>query len=145
MLRFVLDVLLLRSLTGADLRDICYLALFLLGSALYRRVIYTVVVFGAVRKGATIPMSSAHSPIDAPLTPEQVLLADQIGNEVYASHYAERKAYRLILGCGTVLLLGSMGLNLRSRPPSRHHSLYSDRRDGPCAGDSVQRSELQSA
>jgi len=46
------------------------------------------------------------------LAPEQVLLADQIGNEVYASHYAERKAYRLIIGCGTVLLLGSMGLNL---------------------------------
>ncbi len=31
---------------------------------------------------------------------------------MYASHYAERKAYRLIIGCGTVLLLGSMGLNL---------------------------------
>jgi type IV secretion system protein VirB5 len=46
------------------------------------------------------------------LTPEQALLTDQIGNEVYASHYAERKAYRLIIGCGTVLLLGSMGLNL---------------------------------
>jgi type IV secretion system protein VirB5 len=40
------------------------------------------------------------------------LLVDEIGNEVYASHYAERKAYRLIIGCGTVLLLGSMGLNL---------------------------------
>ena len=46
------------------------------------------------------------------LTPEQVLLTDQIGNEVYASHYAERKAYRFIIGCGTVLLLGSMGFNL---------------------------------
>jgi type IV secretion system protein VirB5 len=46
------------------------------------------------------------------LTPEQALLADQIGNEVYASHYAERKAYRLILVCGTVLLCGSMWLNL---------------------------------
>ena len=46
------------------------------------------------------------------LTPQQALLTDQIGNEVYASHYAERKAYRLIIGCGTVLLLGSMGLNL---------------------------------
>ena len=46
------------------------------------------------------------------LSPEQALLTDQIGNEVYASHYAERKAYRLILGCGTVLLLGSMWLNL---------------------------------
>jgi type IV secretion system protein VirB5 len=46
------------------------------------------------------------------LTPEQALLTDQIGNEVYASHYAERKAYRLILACGTVLLCGSMWLNL---------------------------------
>jgi type IV secretion system protein VirB5 len=44
--------------------------------------------------------------------PEHALLADHIGNEVYASHYAERKAYRFIIGCGTVLLLGSMGLNL---------------------------------
>ena len=46
------------------------------------------------------------------LTPKQALLTDQIGNEVYASHYAERRAYRLIIGCGTVLLLGSMALNL---------------------------------
>jgi len=52
------------------------------------------------------------------LTPEQALLTDQIGNEVYASHYAERKAYRLILACGTVLLCGSMWLNfsLARRP-----------------------------
>jgi type IV secretion system protein VirB5 len=46
------------------------------------------------------------------MTPKQAILTDEIGNEVYASHYAERKAYRLILACGTVLLLGSMGLNL---------------------------------
>ena len=46
------------------------------------------------------------------LTPEQALLTDQIGNEVYASHYSERKAYRFILACGTVLLCGSMWLNL---------------------------------
>lgn len=51
-------------------------------------------------------------------TPEHALLADQIGNEVYASHYAERRAYRLILGCGTVVLLASLGLNysLAHRP-----------------------------
>jgi len=59
-------------------------------------------------------MSTRTAPIEATLTPEQALLTDQIGNEVYASHYAERKAYRLIIGCGTVLLLGSMGLNLSS-------------------------------
>jgi type IV secretion system protein VirB5 len=46
------------------------------------------------------------------LTPKEALLTDEIGNEVYASHYAERKAYRLILTCGTVLLCGSMWLNL---------------------------------
>jgi type IV secretion system protein VirB5 len=56
---------------------------------------------------------STHSPsVEAPMTPRQAILTDEIGNEVYASHYAERKAYRLILACGTVLLLGSMGLNL---------------------------------
>ena len=42
------------------------------------------------------------------LTPAQALLADEIGNEVYASHYAERKAYRLIIICETVLLCGAM-------------------------------------
>jgi len=52
------------------------------------------------------------------LSPEQALLTDQIGNEVYASHYAERKAYRFILACGTVLLCGSIWLNwnLARRP-----------------------------
>ena len=52
------------------------------------------------------------------LSPEQALLTDEIGNEVYASHYAERKAYRFILTCGTVLLCGSMWLNwsLAHRP-----------------------------
>ncbi len=63
-------------------------------------------------------MSTRTVPIEASLTPEQSLLADQIGNEVYSSHYAERKAYRLVIGCGTVLLLGSMALNfsLAHRP-----------------------------
>lgn len=57
-------------------------------------------------------MSTHTAPIEASLTPERSLLTDHIGNEVYASHYAERKTYRLVLGCGTVLLLGSMWLNL---------------------------------
>src|SRR6202789_77640 len=57
-------------------------------------------------------MSTHTLPIDTSLTPKEAALADEIGNEVYASHYSERKAYRLIIGCGTVLLLGSMGLNL---------------------------------
>jgi len=57
-------------------------------------------------------MSTRTAPIESALTPEQTLLTDHIGNEVYASHYAERKAYRLVIGCGTVVLLGSMWLNL---------------------------------
>ena len=57
-------------------------------------------------------MSTHTAHIEASLTPEQSLLTDCIGNEVYASHYAERKAYRFIIACGTVLLLGSMGLTL---------------------------------
>ncbi len=63
-------------------------------------------------------MSRHILPADASLTPEQALLTDVIGNEVYASHYAERKAYRLIIACGTVLLCGSMWLNfsLARRP-----------------------------
>ena len=71
-----------------------------------------------LRKGANLPMSTHTVPIEQSLTPEQALLTDQIGNEVYASHYAERKAYRLILAYGTVLLCGSIWLNfsLAHRP-----------------------------
>lgn len=63
-------------------------------------------------------MSSTTLPIESRLTPKQAILADEIGNEVYASHYAERKAYRFVLGCGTVILLGSMWMNfsLAHRP-----------------------------
>ena len=48
----------------------------------------------------------------AGLTSEQALLTDHVGNEVYASHYAERKAYRFALGCGAVVLLASIGMNV---------------------------------
>ncbi len=63
-------------------------------------------------------MSTQTAHIEVSLAPEQALLTDHVGNEVYASHYAERKAYRLIIGCGTVLLCGSMWLNfsLAHRP-----------------------------
>ena len=46
------------------------------------------------RKGVILPMST-HAVVNEKqiLTPEHVLLTDEIGNEVYASHYAERKAY----------------------------------------------------
>src|SRR6202789_2214797 len=57
-------------------------------------------------------MSSTTLPIEARLTPAHSLLTDEIGNEVYASHYAERKAYRFALGCGAVVLLASIGMNL---------------------------------
>jgi type IV secretion system protein VirB5 len=46
----------------------------------------------------------------AMLTPTQAILVDQVGNEVYASHYAERKLSRFVIGVETVLLAGSMGL-----------------------------------
>jgi type IV secretion system protein VirB5 len=69
-------------------------------------------------KGVMHPMSAHTAHIEQSLTPEQALLTDHVGNEVYASHYAERKAYRLIIGCGTILLMGSMWLNfsLAHRP-----------------------------
>jgi type IV secretion system protein VirB5 len=63
-------------------------------------------------------MPSTTLPVDVRLTPEQSLLTDQIGNEIYASHYAERKAYRFVIGCGTSLLFGSLWMNfaLAHRP-----------------------------
>ena len=57
-------------------------------------------------------MSSSTLPIETRLTPKESLLTDEIGNEVYASHYAERKAYRFAIGCGAVVLLASIGMNL---------------------------------
>ncbi|MGF7180438.1 VirB8/TrbF family protein [Tunturiibacter psychrotolerans] len=63
-------------------------------------------------------MSSTTLPIETRLTPAQSLLADEIGNEVYASHYAERKLGRFVIGTETVLLLGAFGLifSLAHRP-----------------------------
>jgi type IV secretion system protein VirB5 len=58
------------------------------------------------------------TPAETSLTLEQSLLVDRIGNEIYSSHYAERKAYRFIIACGTLMLLGSLGMNfsLAHRP-----------------------------
>src|ERR1700734_2539740 len=69
-------------------------------------------------KGARPLMSTHTAPIESSLTPEQALLADHVGNEVYASHYAERKAYRFALGRGAVVFLASIGMNgsLAHRP-----------------------------
>jgi type IV secretion system protein VirB5 len=57
-------------------------------------------------------MSAHTARIESAQSPEHAMLTDQIGNEVYSSHYAERKAYRFIIGCGTVLLCGSLWLNI---------------------------------
>lgn len=57
-------------------------------------------------------MSMRTMSADPSVTPKTILLTDQIGNEVYASHYAERRGYRLILVCGSVVLLGSLWMNL---------------------------------
>ena len=63
-------------------------------------------------------MSSNALHIDSPLTPKQSLLTDEIGNEIYSSHYAERKVSRFVIGTETVLLLGAFGLifSLAHRP-----------------------------
>ncbi len=75
-------------------------------------------------KGVILPMST-HTVVNEPrmLTPKQALLTDQIGNEVYASHYAERKAYRFILGCGSIVLAASLGMNLllANRPTANRY------------------------
>ena len=46
---------------------------------------------------------------EATWTAKEAVLIDQIGNEVYASHYAERKLSRFVIGAQTVLLLGAFG------------------------------------
>ena len=63
-------------------------------------------------------MSSHTLHIEHPLTQTQSLLTDEVGNEVYASHYAERKLSRFVIGTETVLLLGAFGLifSLAHRP-----------------------------
>src|SRR6202000_1444464 len=69
-------------------------------------------------KGPVRIMSTCTAPIETALTPEQALLTDHIGNEVYSSHYAERKAYRFIISCGTVLFCASLwgNFSLAHRP-----------------------------
>ena len=63
-------------------------------------------------------MSTHTAHIERSLTPDQRLLTDRIGSEVYSSHYAERKTYRFVIGCGTILLFGSLWMNfsLAHRP-----------------------------
>ncbi|HEV2618714.1 MAG TPA: type IV secretion system protein [Acidobacteriaceae bacterium] len=68
-------------------------------------------------------MSSTTLPIKARLTQEHSLLTDEIGNEVYASHYAERKLSRFIIGTESLLLLGAFGLifSLAHRPTENRY------------------------
>src|SRR5277367_2599633 len=68
-------------------------------------------------------MSTHIATVEESLTPKHALLTDHVGNEVYASHYAERKAYRLALGCGAVVLLTSIGMNvsLAHRPVTNRY------------------------
>jgi len=56
--------------------------------------------------------------VEARLTPQQSLLTDEIGNEVYSSHYAERKLSRFVIGAESLALLGAMTLifSLAHRP-----------------------------
>src|SRR5580700_11032516 len=55
-------------------------------------------------------MATQSTPLtDAAWTPKVALLTDEIANEVYASHYAERKTSRYVIGTLSVLLLGSFG------------------------------------
>lgn len=55
-------------------------------------------------------MATQSAPItDAAWTPKEALLTDEIANEVYASHYAERKMSRFVIGTMSVLLLGCIG------------------------------------
>jgi type IV secretion system protein VirB5 len=63
-------------------------------------------------------MSSHPLSTDAIMTSRQSLLTDEVGNEVYASHYAERRLSRFVIGVETLLLLGSMALifTLAHRP-----------------------------
>ncbi len=82
-------------------------------------------------------MSTRESTAETSLTPAQSLLVDHIGNEVYSSHYAERKAYRL----HPRLWHGHAARFARHEPdagaPPGCESLHPHRRDGPRPGDPV--------
>ena len=63
-----------------------------------------------------MPMQLVSS--EAQLTPEQALAVDHVGNEIYSSHYAERRISRFVIGTEAFLLLCSMGViaTLAHRP-----------------------------
>jgi type IV secretion system protein VirB5 len=45
---------------------------------------------------------------DAASTPQEALLVDEVANEVYSSHYAERKVSRFVIGAQTATILGCL-------------------------------------
>ena len=63
-------------------------------------------------------MATQTAPLEAAWTPEQALAVDHVGNEIYSSHYAERRISRFAIGTLGVLLMGSMGViaSLAHRP-----------------------------
>ena len=69
-------------------------------------------------KGIVLRMSTTTLPVETRLTAQQSLLTDEIGNEVYSSHYAERKLSRFVIGAESLALLGAMALifSLAHRP-----------------------------
>ena len=87
MLRFILDVLLLRQLIES--RSVRRAVLFAF-AVLFVVVLFSPSTFSSHSpKGLLVTMSSTTLATDIRLTPEQALLTDQIGNEVYASHYEQ--------------------------------------------------------
>lgn len=63
-------------------------------------------------------MPTQTAPPEATWTPEQALLVDHVGNEIYSSHYAERRISRFVIGTQAVLLVCSIGViaSLAHRP-----------------------------
>jgi len=57
-----------------------------------------------------VPVTTQTELINPARISKQAMLIDEVGNEVYSSHYAERKLSRFIIGTQSVLLLGSFGL-----------------------------------
>ena len=118
---YVLSLLLLKKF-GLP-RPLRYAILIFLFGLLIVVVIYTANLFLTLNERVSVPMSTHIATVEESLTPKHALLTDHVGNEVYASHYAERKAYRLALGCGAVVLLASIGMNvsLAHRPMANRY------------------------
>jgi type IV secretion system protein VirB5 len=69
-------------------------------------------------------MATQTTPLtDAAWTPHDAMLTDTIANEVYASHYSERKTSRFIIGALSVTLLGSFGaiVSLAHKPTQNRY------------------------